>query len=118
MAIRFEHLRQRQAKSWELMGPSPREQGMRNVTPRAAAFASSASDFTLQALRELPRPGNDNSAAGSLRHKAIAQVLPPYMIEHDEMVARQRRSKAQAARAVARSVKKQREHVAATKTRN
>jgi hypothetical protein len=85
---------------------------------RACPTSTHASDFTFQALRDIPRPSNDHSATGSSRHKAIAQVLPPYMIEHDEMIARQRRNKAQAARAMARSVKRQHEQVAASKTRN
>jgi hypothetical protein len=77
-----------------------------------------ASDFHLQALRDLPRPGNNASATGSQRHKAIAQVLPPYMIEHDQMIARQRQKQMEAARAVARSIKRQHDQVAASKTRN
>jgi hypothetical protein len=40
------------------------------------------------------------------------------MIEHDDMVARQRRRKEAAALAIARSVKRQREQTAASKTRN
>jgi hypothetical protein len=68
------------------------------------------------ALRQLPRPGHDSSAR-CMRNKVIAQVLPPYMIEHDEMVARQRRKKEEAARLSARSVRLQREQVAAGKTR-
>jgi len=52
------------------------------------------------------------------RQKVIAQVLPRYMIEHDDMVARQRRNKEAAALAIARTVKRQREQTAASKTRN
>jgi hypothetical protein len=124
MFLRFEHLRQRQAKNWELMGPSPRELGgqiflVHAPQPSSAYLAATfASDLFFQALRDLPRPNNNTSATGSLRHKAIAQVLPPYMIEHDEMIARQRRNKVEAARAIARSVKRQHEKVAASKTRN
>jgi hypothetical protein len=77
-----------------------------------------SSHARLAALRDLPRPGFEKSAAGSLRHKAIAQVLPPYMIEHDEMLARQRRSKQEAALSAASKAKRQRDLAAASKTRD
>jgi hypothetical protein len=40
------------------------------------------------------------------------------MLQHDEMIARQRRSKEEAARAIAQSAKRQREQTAARKTRD
>jgi hypothetical protein len=46
------------------------------------------------------------------------QVLPPYMLEHDEMLARQRRGKLEAARSAATFVRRQREQTAASKTRS
>jgi len=79
---------------------------------------AATSHFAPQALRDIPRPGHADSANGFSRQKAIAQVLPRYMIEHDDMVARQRRRKEAAALAIARSVKRQREQTAASKTRN
>jgi hypothetical protein len=68
-------------------------------------------------LRELPRPSHQSSAIGTARQKVIAQVLPPYMLEHDEMLARQRLSKQEAARSAATFVRRQREQAAANKTR-
>ena len=113
--FRFEHLRPKHGTNWELSGPSPRDQGddvCVGVQPAAASHVRHA------ALRDLPRPGFEKSAAGSLRHKAIAQVLPPYMIEHDEMLARQRRRKQEAARSAASKAKRLRDQAAASKTRN
>lgn len=124
--FRFEHLRPKHATNWELSGPSPRDQGddFCAGVQCAAAFHVQhdvcvvASHVWHAALRDLPRPGFEKSAAGSLRHKSIAQVLPPYMIEHDEMLARQRRSKQEAAVRAASTAKRQRDQAAASKTRD
>ncbi len=73
--FRFEHLRQRPAKNWELLGPSPREQG-RSFRRRRSVFT--AAHATRSALRELPRPSHQSSATGTSRQKVLAQVLPPH----------------------------------------